>query len=260
MERGWALVTGASKGLGVSFAEQLAAQGWNLALAARSQAELDSLAKRLQAAHSLRCAVLPCDLSRPTAPAELEVALEAQGIVVEVLINNAGFGLLGGFAKSDLARLMEMIHLNVGALTELTHRLLPPMLAAKRGYILNVASTAGFVPGPFMAVYYASKAYVLSFTEALHAELEGTGVLVSCLCPGATRTQFADTAGSKQSKLFKGANVMEAEPVVRAGLKGLFAGRALVIPGVANKIMIQSLRVAPRAMTRSVAKRYQQTA
>jgi uncharacterized protein len=258
MDRGFALVTGASKGLGVAFAEQLAVQGWNLALAARSKPELEALAARLQAAHSIRCAVLPADLSKASAPADLEGQLKAQGLAVELLINNAGFGLLGRFADADLGRLMEMIHLNVGALTELTRRLLPPMIAQKRGFVLNVASTAGFVPGPFMAVYYASKAYVLSLSEALHAELAGTGVVVSCLCPGATRTQFAETAGSSQSKLFKGANVMEAGPVVRAGLEGLFAGRALVIPGLTNKLMIQSLRLAPRAMTRTVAKRYQQ--
>lgn len=257
-DRGYALVTGASKGLGAEMAEQLAAAKWNLILVARSKTELDALAKAITEKHGVTARVVPADLSKAGSAVELWNDVQALGVPVEVLINNAGFGLLGAFRETDIARELEMIQVNVTTLVHLTKLALPAMLERKRGYVMNVASTAGFVPGPFMSIYYASKAFVLSWSEALHAELQGTGVLVSALCPGATKTQFADTAKSNDSKLFKGGNVMEAGPVVKAGLAGMFKGTAVVIPGVQNKLLIQGLRVAPRSLLRGISKSLQQ--
>jgi hypothetical protein len=258
-DRGYALVTGASKGIGAAMAQQLAAEHWNLVLVARGKEELDTLAGELAAKHAVKALVLPSDLSRPNAAADLWARVSALGVRVEVLVNNAGFGLLGAFDKTSLQRELEIVQVNVIALTELTKLALPAMLERKQGWILNVASTAGFVPGPLMSVYYASKAYVLSFSEGLASELDGSGVKVSALCPGPTRTQFSDTAESSKSKLFQKGGVMEADPVARAGLRGLFKGKVVVIPGLQNKLMIQSLRIAPRALVRRITRGLQQT-
>jgi len=255
----YALVTGASKGIGAELAEQLAADHWNLVLVARGRGELETLAKALTAKHGIKALVLPADLAQPNAAADLWNRVSAQGVKVEVLINNAGFGLLGPFHETPIQRELEMIQVNITALTELTKLALPPLLERRRGWILNVGSTAGFVPGPLMSVYYASKAYVLSFSEALTAELAGTGVSVTVLCPGPTRTQFSATAHSSDSKLFQGGRAMEASPVARAGLAGLFAGKAIVVPGFQNKLMIQALRIAPRWLVRRITHSMQQT-
>jgi short-subunit dehydrogenase len=257
-DRGHALVTGASKGIGAAMVEQLAADRWNVILVARGKSELEALAGQLAAKHDVKALVLAADLSQPSAAQDLWARVAALGVRVDVLVNNAGFGLLGPFDKTPLPRELEILQVNVTALTELTKLALPAMLERRQGWILNVSSTAGFVPGPFMSVYYASKAYVLSFSEGLASELAGTGVTVSALCPGPTRTQFADTAESSRTKLFQGGGVMEAEPVARAGLRGLFAGKAVIVPGFQNKLMIQSLRVAPRAAVRRVTRRLQQ--
>jgi len=257
-EHGYALITGASKGLGAEMARQLAAEGWNLVLVARSKGELDALASGLVEKHGVKAIALVEDLGKPGSADRLWSQVSAANLFVEVLINNAGFGLLGAFRDTPIERELEMLQVNVATLTHLTKLALPAMLERKRGFIMNVASTAGFVPGPFMSVYYASKAYVLSLSEALHAELDGTGVVVSALCPGATRTEFAQTARSSESKLFKRGHVMEAGPVVKAGLAGMFRGAAVVVPGLQNKIMIQSLRLAPRAVTRGIAGGMQQ--
>jgi short-subunit dehydrogenase len=259
MERGYALVTGASKGIGAALAEQLAADHWNLILVARGKEELETLGNALAAKHGIRTLVLPTDLSQPNAASDLWARVSALGVRVDVLVNNAGFGLLGPFDKTPLKRELAIIQVNVTALTELTKLALPAMLERKLGWILNVASTAGFVPGPFMSVYYASKAYVLSFSEGLASELGGSGVTVSALCPGPTRTQFSDTAESSKSKLFQGGGVMEAEPVARAGLRGLFRGKAVIVPGFQNRLMIQTLRIAPRALVRRITRKLQQT-
>lgn len=258
-EHGYALVTGASKGIGAALAEQLAADHWNLILVARGKEELEAQANALAAKHAIRALVLPTDLARPNAAFDLWARVSALGVRVDVLVNNAGFGLLGPFDKTPLERELDMIQVNVTALSELTKLAVPAMLERKQGWILNLASTAGFVPGPFMSVYYASKAYVLSFSEALASELSGSGVTVSALCPGPTRTQFSDTAESSKSNLFQGGGVMEAEPVARAGLRGLFAGKAVIVPGFQNKLMIQTLRIAPRALVRRITRKLQQT-
>ncbi|NUS99609.1 MAG: SDR family oxidoreductase [Sphingomonas sp.] len=242
-----ALITGASAGLGVEFARQLSRKGHRLVLAARRKDRLEALVAELGNARALGI-----DLSRAGSTAELMRDLEAAGEQVETLVNNAGFGLRGSLIKLDPGRQREMIDLNCGALTELCRAFAPAMVERRSGAILNVASTAAFQPGPHMAVYFATKAYVLSFTEALHEELKPHGVKVSALCPGPTRTEFGDVAGIKTLGSFDRL-AMDAEPVVRAGLEGLEANDAVVIPGTTNKIGAWSTRLAPRSVVRKIA-------
>jgi hypothetical protein len=242
-----ALITGASAGLGVEFARQLSKRGHRLVLVARRKERLDALAKELGHAR-----VVAIDLSKANAAAKLMTDIAAAGEEVELLINNAGFGLIGRFAELDAKRLRQMIDLNVGALTELCRAVEPQMIKRKSGAILNVASTAAFQPGPNMAVYFATKAFVLSFTEALHEELKPHGVKVSCLCPGPTRTEFGEVAGFGGSSLFDKA-AMEAPEVVAAGLNGLDRNNAVVVPGWMNKVVAASTRFAPRPVVRKIA-------
>lgn len=244
-----ALVTGASAGLGVDFARQLSRSGARLVLVARRKERLEALADELGNA---RAAAI--DLSLPGAARQVMADVAAHGEHVDLLVNNAGFGLVGAFAKLDGARQRQMIDLNCGLLTELTHAVLPGMLERKRGGILNVASTAAFQPGPYSAVYYATKAFVLSFTEALHEELKDSGIHVTALCPGPTRTEFFEAAGYRgESMLEKMA--MASAPVAAAGLAGLERNDAIAIPGVMNKVGAQSMRVLPRALVRKVVAR-----
>jgi short-subunit dehydrogenase len=242
-----ALITGASAGLGVEFARQLAAQGRPLVLAARRGDRLESLAKELGDSRAVEI-----DLAKPGAAERLMTDIDRSGETVELLVNNAGFGLIGPFARLDSNRLREMIDLNCGALTELCRAVAPQMIERRSGSILNVASTAAFQPGPRMAVYFATKAYVLSFTEALHEELRRHGIKVSCLCPGPTRTEFGDVAGFGGSGLFDRV-AMEAPEVVKAGLAGLARNRAVVVPGLVNKTVAASTRFAPRPWVRRIA-------
>lgn len=242
-----ALVTGASAGLGVEFARQLSKRGHSLVLAARREDRLEALAKELGNARAVEA-----DLSTHDSAARLMAELEAGGEEVEILVNNAGFGVIGRFAKADAARLREMIDLNVGALTDLCRAVAPAMIECGSGGIINVASTAAFQPGPKMAVYFATKAYVLSFTEALHEELKPHGIHVTCLCPGPTRTEFGDVAGFKGSGLFERV-AMQAPEVVEAGLCGLDRNRAVVVPGFVNKTVAASTRFAPRRWARKIA-------
>jgi short-subunit dehydrogenase len=242
-----ALVTGASAGLGVEFARQLAAQGRPLVLAARRGDRLESLEKELGDSRAVEIY-----LAKPGAAERLMTDIDRSGETVELLVNNAGFGLIGPFARLDSNRLREMIDLNCGALTELCRAVAPQMIERRSGSILNVASTAAFQPGPRMAVYFATKAYVLSFTEALHEELRRHGIKVSCLCPGPTRTEFGDVAGFGGSGLFDRV-AMEAPEVVKAGLAGLARNRAVVVPGLVNKTVAASTRFAPRPWVRRIA-------
>lgn len=248
MARGVTLVTGASAGLGAEFARQCRRRGDELVLVARRRDRLEALAEELGSTH-----VIAADLTRPGAPERLLAEVGGLGLEVETLINNAGFGVSGQFAAASPERLLEMIDLNVRALTELTRLVLPGMVERRRGSILNVASTAAFQAGPNMAVYYASKAYVLSFTEAIHHEMKRKGVKVSALCPGPTATEFFEVAESAGSTLAK----MATDPVgvVRAGLKGLERNKAIVIPGIANKIGAQGTRFMPRAALRRIVAR-----
>jgi short-subunit dehydrogenase len=242
-----ALITGASAGLGIEFARQLAKRGHRLVLAARRKDRLETLANELGNARGVAI-----DLSKPNAGAKLMSDVEAAGEGVDLLVNNAGFGLIGRFAELDAKRLRQMIDLNAGTLTDLCRAAAPGMIARKSGAILNVASTAAFQPGPKMAVYFATKAYVLSLTEALHEELKPHGIKVSCLCPGPTRTEFGDVAGFGGNGLFDRV-AMEAGDVVAAGLAGLDKNRAVVVPGLINKVVAASNRFAPRSVTRKIA-------
>ena len=242
-----ALITGASAGLGVEFARQLNKRGHRLVLAARRKERLEELAQELGNARAVAI-----DLSKANAATKLMADIEASGEQVDVLINNAGFGLIGRFATLDAKRLRQMIDLNVGTLTDLCRAVAPRMIQRKSGSILNVASTAAFQPGPNMAVYFATKAYVLSLTEALHEELKPHGIHVTCLCPGPTRTEFGDVAGFGGNGLFDRV-AMESPEVVKAGLAALEKNRAVVVSGLVNKIGAASTRFAPRSVVRKIA-------
>lgn len=243
-----ALITGASAGLGEEFARQLSAKGHRLVLVARRNDRLEALAAELGNARAVEL-----DLSRPGAAGELMADIIRHGETVALLVNNAGFGLSGGFADLDGERQREMIDLNCGVLMELAHAVLPGMIKRKTGGIINVASTAAFQPGPGMAVYFATKAFVLSFSEALHDEAKGQGVKVSCLCPGPTRTEFRSVSGfDPKGRLAKIS--ADATSVVRAGLKGLDRNRAVVVPGLTNKLIAQVHRLFPRAAMRRAAR------
>jgi hypothetical protein len=242
-----ALVTGASAGLGVEFARQLSKRGHRLVLAARRKDRLETLAKELGSARAVAI-----DLSKANAAAKLIADLEANGEQVDLLVNNAGFGLIGRFAELDAKRLRQMIDLNVGVLMDLCRAAAPGMIERKSGGIINVASTAAFQPGPKMAVYFATKAFVLSFTEALHEELKPHGIKVSCLCPGPTRTEFGEVAGFNGNSMFERV-AMESPEVVEAGLGGLDKNHAVVVPGWMNKVTAASTRFAPRPIVRKIA-------
>ena len=239
------LVTGASAGLGAEFVRQCSRRGDEVVLVARRRDRLDALAAEIGNAH-----VVAADLAAPDASAALIAQVEGLGLSVETLINNAGFGLIGRFAGLPLDGQREMIDLNVRTLTELARLVVPGMIERGRGGILNIASTAAFQPGPGFAVYFATKAYVLSFSEALHQELTGTGVKVSALCPGPTRTEFGSVAGMKSKKFDRIS--ADARIVVAAGLRGLERNKAVVVPGLTNKISSQSGRLMPRALMRRI--------
>ena len=251
------LVTGASSGFGWEFARLFAGDGSSLVLVARRRERLEELGSELRARHAVPVRILPEDLAEPEAPQRLFDAL--RGEPVDVLVNNAGFGARGDFARLSLARQEEMIGVNVAAVTRLARLFLPGMLERRRGGILNLASTAGFQPGPHMAVYYATKAYVLSFSEALSEEVRGTGVRVTCLAPGASETGFASEADMSGTRLFR-LGAMSAAEVARAGYRGFRSGRTLVVPGWRNKIGAASLRISPRSLvTRLVGKLNEKT-
>ena len=222
-------------------------RGHSLLLAARRKDRLESLAAELGNARAVAI-----DLASHDAAANLVSDIETAREEVEILINNAGFGLIGRFAKRQPDRLREMIDLNVGTLTDLCRAVAPAMIERGSGGIINVASTAAFQPGPNMAVYFATKAYVLSFTEALHEELKPHGVHVTCLCPGPTRTEFGDVAGFNGNGLFDRV-AMESPEVVAAGLDGLDRNKAVVVPGLTNKTVAVSSRFAPRSVVRKIA-------
>ncbi len=242
-----ALVTGASAGIGAELARLLAVDH-DLVLTARRAEPLRALADEVKRLHGATCHVFPADLADPTAPRQLFDTIAAAGLTVDVLVNNAGFGDLGPFAKADLPKILRMIQVNVTALTELTGLFLPGLLARNRGSILNVGSIAGFQPGPLMAAYYATKAYVNSFSEALHAEVRGTGVTVTVLCPGPVATEFAHVAGMQATRVFSAGQALGARPVAEAGLRALKAGRRLVVPGWRNKLLLFLERFTPRGL------------
>jgi uncharacterized protein len=253
-----ALVTGASSGIGLELARLLAADGHDLVLVARSEGKLRELATELAAAHKIKTHVYAVDLGDPAAPAEIARRLAADGLAIDVLINNAGFGTFGLFhSETDGKFELQMIQVNVVALTELSKLLLPAMVKRGRGRIMNVASTAAFQPGPLMAVYYATKAYVLSFSEALAEEVRGSGVTVNAFCPGPTQSGFTSIAKMEDSKLFKGKKVPTSAVVARDGYRAMVRGRTVYIPGFMNWLLPFLQRFSPRAVVRRIVKRVQ---
>lgn len=244
----FALVTGASGGIGYELARLLAKDRHDLAIVARSGALLDRTARELEADFGVEVRPLPLDLADPQAPDRLYGWVEAGGRPVDVLVNNAGFGSCGPFTATDLGVELGMLQVNVVALTHLTKLIGRSMAGHGRGRILNVASTAAFQPGPWMAVYFASKAYVLSFSEALAEELRGTGVTVTVLAPGPTRTGFQSRAGMEEALIGRGRLMADARCVAAAGYQGMMAGKRLVIPGLANRAGALFTRFVPRTL------------
>ena len=246
------LITGASSGIGEVFARKLAARGRSVLLVARSEDKLITLCNELGRSNNIRAQYIAIDLSQPESAARLFEEVEQRGLSVEMLINNAGFGSMGDFAKLDLARELNMIDLNIKSLVELTHRFLQPMLARKQGTIINVASTAAFQPVPFMATYAATKAFVLSFSEALWEENRSRGIQVMALCPGVTETNFFEAAHGQKPP----ARVAQTpEEVVDTALRGLAQNRSHIISGWTNYFMTQSERLVPRSLITRVAGR-----
>jgi len=243
-----ALITGASSGIGLHFAELFARDGRRPVLVARSGDKLHALAADLSSRYGVEAVAIPLDLAQAGAAERLFEEVERRQIAVDALVNNAGFATFGLFAETALGDEREELQLNVITLTELTKLFLKPMLARKRGRILNVASTAAFQPGPYMAVYYATKAYVLSFSEALSSELAGSGVTVTCLAPGPTESSFVERAKMDASGLLKALPVADSETVARAGYRAMLRGKRLVIPGAMNQITAFLPRIAPRGL------------
>jgi uncharacterized protein len=256
-DRKTALITGASFGIGLELARIFARENHNLVLVARSADRLRQLASELEKAHGTRSLILAVDLTEPGASTYVLDQTARADVVVDVLVNNAGFGQYGLFAESDLEECLRQIQLNVTTLTHLTRLYLPEMIGRGSGRILNVASTAAFQPGPLMAAYYATKAYVLHFSEAIANELQGTGVTVTCLCPGPTATEFqkrANIAGIRLTKY----GCMDAPTVAEDGYRALMAGKPVVISGFKNWLVAQSIRFAPRRMATAVARKLQE--
>jgi short-subunit dehydrogenase len=250
MSRPVALVTGASAGIGAEFARALAARGYDLVLVARRRDRLDALAAEVEAAHpGAHVRSLAKDLFDPHAVAEIASDLASAGVTVDLLVNNAGFGVHGAFAKSEPSSQSGQVALNIAALVDLSRAFVTGMVERGRGGIINVASTAAFQPLPAMAVYGATKAFVLSFSEALHEEVRRSGVSVVALCPGATATEFFDIAGEKASV----GKRRDVRDVVRTGLRALDRNRAVAIDGFANAALANGVRFMPRGMTRSIA-------
>ena len=244
-----ALVTGASGGIGAALARELARHGHDLVLAARGVAAMEALAAELREGGA-GATVIPADLSKPGAAATLADEIARSGVAIDILVNNAGLGAAGRFDRADPARISEILQVNIVALTKLTRLLLPGMIARGRGRVMLVASVAGFQPGPRMAAYFASKAYVLSLGEALAYELRGTGVSVTVLCPGATATNFFTVAGADNSVMARRLRrMMRAEDVARLGYLGLAAGRRVVVTGAMNRLLALAGRYAPHRIT-----------
>jgi hypothetical protein len=249
------LVTGASSGIGRELARLFARDGHDLVLAARSQERLTALAGELEERHRVSVRVVVCDLAQPGSAARL---MDEVGRV-DALVNNAGFGSSAPLVDADIEVLTELLEVNVVALTQLTRLALPGMVERGYGYVLNLSSTAAFQPGPRAASYYASKSYVLSFTEAVRLEVQGTGVHVTALCPGATETGFAERARSARSRLFS-SQVLDAAFVAREGYAGILADRGVVIPGTVHHVAARLAQVSPHALTARFAKRANESA
>jgi len=252
-----ALITGASSGLGLELARLFARDGHDLVVVARRRDHLEALATRLAAEHGVAARVIAEDLADPIAPRRIFEELKERRIEVEYLVNSAGFGTTGPFASTDLGRELAMVQVNAMALMHLTHLFLPAMISRRSGRILNLGSTAGFQPGPGMAIYYATKAFVNSFTEALGHELRGTGVTATVSCPGATATEFGKISGNEESRLFHLGTTAAADVAAHA-YRAMMAGKAMSLPGWRAKLGLQMLRFGSRGVTRSVTARLNQ--
>ena len=251
------LITGASAGIGEAFARLLAARGEKLILTARRIDRLQTLAHELKTAYGTECVIIAADLAKPDGAATLFAETEKQGLVVDLLINNAGFGKYGQFWEQPIGTYADMIQLNITALMMLSHLYLAGMRARKKGGIINVASVAGFPPAPNFSVYAATKAFVVSFSQALAMEAKADGIVVSALCPGSTATEFQSVAADKTTlttALVK-RNVLSAEAVARIGLDGYEAGKIIVVSGTFNKLTVAAIGLLPRSIIRSVAKK-----
>jgi short-subunit dehydrogenase len=248
-----ALITGASVGLGYEFAKLFAQDRYDLVLVARDEQRLTAAANELTKKYGICVRVLPFDLAVPNASEKIARTLSEAGVVIDVLVNNAGFGQQGPFHANPHGNELSMVQVNIAALVHLTKLVLPGMVERKSGRIMNVASTAAFQPGPNMAVYYATKAFVLSFSEALSEELRGTGVHVTAFCPGPTRTEFQQRAGVHNT-MMKGFAGMDAAPVAKVGYEGLMRGKRVVIPGVINRIGVFFAKISPNVVLMKVIK------
>ncbi|MGM9973783.1 MAG: SDR family NAD(P)-dependent oxidoreductase [Clostridiaceae bacterium] len=249
----YTLITGASSGIGLELCHLLAEAGNNIILVARKERELYQLKASLMEKFGIQVEVIIKDLANPDAPKEIYTHIISRGININTLINNAGVGSFGPFNEISLEKDINLLDVNIRALTELTKLFLPHLLENGKGRILNVASTAGFMPGPYMATYYASKAYVISFSEALASELKGTGVTVSVLCPGPTKTGFQAKAEMKKSD-FVSLGVMEAKAVALCGYEGMLKGKTIIIPGILNKLLVYGSKLIPRKLLTALAK------
>lgn len=252
-----ALITGASLGIGLEFAKIFAAAKNNLVLVARNENKLKALADELQKTFSITVRVIAADLSNMEEVQKVYDTCKAESIAIDYLVNNAGIGEFGDFAEGNWDKTEQMINLNITSLTKMCRLFIPDMLARKSGKILNVASTAAFQPGPTMAVYYATKSYVLFFSEAIYKELQGTGVHVTCLCPGATQSGFFKAAAMEDSNLVKGKKLPTSKEVAEFGYNALLKNKMTVIHGLMNTIMATSIRFTPRKLVLSIVKKIQ---
>ncbi len=250
------LITGASSGIGLELAKQFAAGGDNVVLVSRSEEKLHELARQMADEHKVTATAIASDLAKPDAVDRLIDDLNSRNMSIDTLVNNAGFGALGKFAELPADRQTDMVMVNIVALTRLTRQLLPAMLQRKRGGILNVGSIAAYQAGPYMSVYYATKAYVLSFTEGLREELKDSGLHVTCLEPGATETGFGDDSGMGKLDMFS-SQAMPASAVAKAGYEGYCWNEDIVIPGWKNRLLVKSASMFPRFMTRKMIAKMQ---
>lgn len=249
------LITGASSGIGLELAKCFAADGSRLVLVARNTVALEALANKLRRARGVEVIVVTADLSLPETPRRIFQELSDRKVSVDVLVNNAGFGAIGAFDQLPLERQLEILRVNISALTDLTGRFLSGMIQRRRGGVLNVGSVAGFVPGPGMTIYYATKAFVLSFTEGLAGELAETDVTVTVLCPGPTATNFGNVAGAQNARLFRQPG-MSAKAVAEYGHRAFRKGRVIAISGLQNQMLVLLARFAPRALVRRMARKF----
>ena len=249
-----ALITGGSVGIGAALADVFAAHGHDLILVSRNRDKLEARGRAVRGQFGVDVVCIPEDLTDPEGARRLFDAVAGRGLDVHYLVNNAGVGVYGKFAKTELDAELKMIQLNVTAVVELTKRFLPAMIARRSGRILNVASMAAFVPGPWMSVYFATKAFLLSFSQAIDYELKPNGITVTTLCPGPTESEFKVRAGSQRSRLFE-SFVMDAPRVARVGYDGMMRGKAIAIPGLRNKLIPVATRLTPRPLIAKLSHR-----